>query len=290
MSISMIFMKICGMSLTASYCIAVVILLRLLLCRQPKILSYLLWSVVLFRLLCPVSITGAYSLVRSEVSQFSWEQSAAASEDGAALRRVAERRTGDMESGEGQTAGILDREAPYAVEQDGNAAMRQLFVIGSRIWLTGVTALVAHSLFAAARLRRALRGASAVCADEQKGTTVYEAAGLGTPLVFGVLMPRIYLSAGMKDRERQLVLAHERVHIARRDYLWKLLAWGAVCLHWFNPLVWLAYRLAEADMEMSCDEAALARLGREVRKEYAEALLSLSCAEGNRGGCPTAFD
>ena len=286
MSIGLIFMKICSMSLTASYCIVVVILLRFLFRRQPKILSYLLWSVVLFRLLCPVSVTGAYSLVQPLVSRLSWEQ---ARGGGAALWQGAESRTEEWENGGGQTADLPGRETPYIAAQDENTSVSRLFVICGRVWLAGAAVLAAYSLFAALRLRRALQGASLVCTDGRKEAAVYEAEGLGTPLVFGTLRPCIYLPAGMEDRERQLVLAHERVHIARRDYLWKLLAWGAACLHWFNPLVWLAYRLAETDMEMSCDEAVLARFGQEVRKEYAEALLSLSCADQNRGGCPTAF-
>ncbi len=286
MSVSLIFMKICSMSLTASYCIAVVILLRLLFRRQPKILSYLLWSVVLFRLLCPVSVTGAYSLVQPFVSRLSWEQTRGS---GAALWQAAESRTEERENGERQTADLPGREAPYTAVQGENISVRRLFMVCGRIWLAGVAALAVYSLSAALRLRRALQGVSVVCTGGQKEAAVYEVAGLGTPLVFGVFRPCIYLPVGMEDRERQLVLAHERVHIARRDYLWKLLAWGAACLHWFNPLVWLAYKLAETDMEMSCDEAVLGQFGQEVRKEYAETLLSLSCADKNRGGCPTAF-
>ena len=113
--------------------------------------------------------------------------------------------------------------------------------------------------------------------------------GLATPFVFGIVRPRIYLPTGLQAEERKFVLEHEYVHLARKDYLIKILAWGAVCLHWFNPAVWLSYKLFEKDMEMSCDEAVVRNLGYDVRKEYSSALLSLSYAKAKLVGCPIAF-
>lgn len=281
MNIGLIFMKICNMSLTATYCIAAVVLLRFLLRGQPKIFSYLLWSVVLFRLLCPVTVTGAFSLLRVDPAPFSYETQDYGGK-AAALWSGAESERGETIMEEEAAAGA-DRERPPQNDTAEEWTVRKIFTVGGILWLAGVAVAALYSLWSAFRLRRRLSRAVPA------GNGVYEAAGFDTPFVFGVLRPRIYLPAGMEDGERQLVLAHERVHITRRDYLWKLLAWGAVCLHWFNPFVWLAYRLAEADMEMSCDEAVLARLGYGVRREYSEALLSLSCAGVNRGGCPIAF-
>ena len=275
MSIGLIFMKLCNRSLMATYCIGAVILLRLLLRRQPKIFSYLLWSVVLFRLLCPVTVTGAFSLLRVDPEPFS---AAGIAGDGYSQRDTVTRR------GPEAADGALPTAVSETTELSAEAGRADLFFrVGGYVWLAGVTAAVSYSMWTVRRFRRSLSRS----VPEEDG--VYTVAGLGTPVVFGFLRPRIYLPVGMEDGERQLVLTHERVHIARRDYLWKLLAWGAVCLHWFNPFVWLAYRLAETDMEMSCDEAVLARLGYGVRRAYSEALLSLSCADRNSGGCPIAF-
>lgn len=113
--------------------------------------------------------------------------------------------------------------------------------------------------------------------------------GFTTPFVFGIVRPRIYLPAHIQAEERKFVLEHERVHILRRDYLIKIVAWGTLCLHWFNPAVWLAYKLMEKDMEMSCDEAVIRKLGYDVRKDYSGALLSLSCDRMKLSGCPIAF-
>lgn len=146
--------------------------------------------------------------------------------------------------------------------------------VAALIWLVGAAALLLGSLISLLRLRRSLRGATLV----EPG--VYEAPGLSTAFVLGLAHPRIYLPAGLPIRQRDYVLRHERAHIRRGDWLVKMAAFGAVCLHWFNPLVWLAFSLACRDMEMSCDERVLRELGDGVRAEYSRSLLVM--ASGRR--------
>ena len=286
MNISTFFMKICNMSLTATYCIAAIILLRLLLKRQPKVFSYLLWCVVLFRLLCPVSVSGNYSLLWMDTNLISEEN--LSGYRGARIVALLSRdsvMSDDIPEMSGD--GINDIRAMTAGSgfygREAVRLLQKIFTVGGWIWICGIIVLMAYSLGTTLRFRKFLQGASRTKDD------VFEMEGLTTPFVFGIIRPRIYLSAHLQDQERRFVLEHEHVHIVRKDYLIKILAWGTVCLHWFNPAVWLAYKLMGKDMEMSCDEAVVRKLGYDVRKEYSQALLSLSCDKMKLGGCPIAF-
>lgn len=118
---------------------------------------------------------------------------------------------------------------------------------------------------------------------------IYLADHITTPFVLGVLRPRVYLPSETPEGERAFIIAHERHHIRRHDPLWKLLGYAALCLHWFNPLVWLAFALAGKDMEMSCDEAVIRLLGEDVRAEYSQALLRLATHKKIITGMPLAF-
>ena len=286
MNISPIFMKICNMSLTATYCIAAVILLRFLLRKQPKIFSYLLWSVVLFRLLCPISVTGSYSLLRMDTDMISQENLSGFK--GARIVALLNRDSvmdGDMPEVNGD--GINDIRDVAAesgfYQREAAELLHKIFTVGGWIWLAGAALLIGYSVWTTLRFRKYLQGAS------QVENNVFEMVGLATPFVFGIARPQIYLPAHIQAEERKFVLEHEYVHVARKDYLVKILAWGTVCIHWFNPMVWLAYKLMEKDMEMSCDEGVIRKLGYDVRKEYSNALLSLSCDRLKLGGCPIAF-
>ncbi len=281
MNITTIFITILNMSLTAGYCTLAVILLRFFLKKQPKILSYLLWSVVLFRLLCPVTFSSSLSLLRMDTNVISQENFAGLrSSVGAVWQEGADALTQGI-GNQSEETGILPAGAQ---EQPGVLShMQTLLAAGAWIWLGGMVFLIAYGIRSAYRLRRFLQ--RAVCVEEG----IYEVDGLSSSFVFGVFCPRIYLPAGLPAAEREFVLAHERVHAVRKDYLVKLLAWLARCIHWFNPLAWLAFVLLEHDMEMSCDEAVVRRLGTDVRQDYSRALVALSCDTPQIGSCPPAF-
>ena len=288
--------KILNMSIVSSYCIGVVVLLRFLLLRQPKILSYLLWSVVLFRLLCPVSLSGPYSLLWIDTELFSAERLAAwgkseaetAHWQGESYRQTVDvtRESGGPigKAGENENGGIvpMTEERLFQTERI-NSLLRK----AAWIWLTGVVLSVSYGILMAVRIRLFLQRTHPVMAGEHGN--VFEAEEIRTPFVFGIVRPRIYLPADLSGKERSCVLTHERVHIARMDHLVKIAAWTARSLHWFNPLAWLAFALMERDMEMSCDEAVIRKLGAEARHEYSCALLSLSCGRAGAVGGPLAF-
>ena len=281
MSLTEVFMIILNMSLTASYCIAAVLVLRLFLKKQPKIFSYLLWSVVLFRLLCPVSFSSSFSLLRMDTNVISRENLTA--------RQMTEHTAG-QETGEHPEQMTEDQnEETEAVSQTAQAGQRgatriqTVLAVAAWVWFTGMALWIAYGVWSAYRLCRFLK--KAVCVEDD----LYEAEGISSSFVLGILRPRIYLPAGLSGEEREFVLAHERVHAARKDYLVKILAWLARCIHWFNPLAWLAFALMENDMEMSCDEAVVRRMGMEVKQDYSRALLTLSSETTKIGSYPPAF-
>lgn len=279
MNMTIIFASVLNMSLTASYCIAAVILLRFLLKKQPKILSYLLWSVVLFRLLCPVSLASSFSLLRMDTNVISQADFTA--------QHMAENVIGADKHDDpvvNTNSQNKDVEASPVSETDRGAVFRaQVLSVGAWIWFVGMVLLTGYGIWSLYRLKVFLKKAVHV------KDNVYEMEGTASPFVFGIIRPRIYLPTGLPEKERRYVLEHERVHIARKDYLIKILAWLARCIHWFNPLAWLFFVLMESDMEMSCDEAVLRRLGMEAKEDYSRALLSLSCEQREFGNCPPAF-
>lgn len=280
-----IFITILNMSLTAGYCIVAVILLRFFLKRQSKLLSYLLWSVVLFRLLCPFSLSSQYSLLRMDTNVFSQEAVSkwdVGNMDGAGWNALhgeqnmlQETETGHMDARTGSAEDMT------AMREE--AWIQKAISIAAWVWMAGMLVLICYSMGTAYRLRRSLKGAVLT------GGNQYVAEAIATPFVFGVIRPRIYLPAHLRDEDRKYVLVHEQIHIARKDYLVKLVAYGAVCVHWFNPLVWLAFILMESDMEMSCDEAVLRKMGTDSKKEYSLSLLSLSSERTVFQGSPLAF-
>lgn len=253
----------------AGAAVLVVLLARLALRRAPKLYSYLLWAPVLFRLLCPFPIESVFSLLPAKAQPIP--------------KDILYAGTPRVDTG----FAALDR-AVNSVLPAGEPAMSvnplQVWLAAAQlVWLAGAAVLLLYSLAATLRLRRRLKGAA------REEENIYTAAGLETPFVMGLFRPRIYLPAGLAGEERRYILLHEQTHIRRGDHLWRLLGFFALCLHWFNPLVWLAFYLSGKDMEMSCDEAVLRALGENVKKPYSASLLALASGRRWVGGAPLAF-
>lgn len=267
----MAFSVVGNMSITASAVILCVLLARLLLRRAPKIFSYALWAVVLFRLLCPVSVSSALSLM--------------------GVFRMPAAETGQMEYlpiSADEVAGIpalpeLEADAMAEVLQaTGQGAPAPLSAAGW-VWLGGMAVLLIYNLVQLLRLRRRLVGAAKL------RDNVYLSGHADTPFVLGLLRPKIYLPSSLPEPERAYIIEHEQHHIRRGDPWIRLLAFAALCIHWFNPLVWVAFTLSGRDMEMSCDEAVMKRMGLEIRAAYSSSLLRLSVGKHPKPGTPLAF-
>lgn len=297
--IGQIFLRLLNMSLTAGIVILVVLLLRFFLRRMPKILCCCLWAVVLFRLLCPVSFSAPVSLLGTLGLQTRNGEAALLPEDfgtgrtaGADERLLFEKRTVSgrpKAEWEGQEAevpslpGQVSRAAGLLWPSGMSGIMRVITVV----WLTGVLAMAGYGILSLLNLKKLLRSAREEIAEGNMG--VYDSDRIETPFVLGLLHPRIYLPGHLSGQEKAYILIHERIHIRRGDPFFRLLAYLALCLHWFNPFVWAAFFLSEQDMEMSCDEAVLRKCGNVVKKDYSASVLSLTAGKGKLRGISAAF-
>ena len=265
-----IFERVLNMSLTGSIVIAVVLLARLLLRRAPKIYSYMLWAVVLFRLLCPISLSAGLSVLKPLPVTTTQ-----------GLSTVTYRPVEPVIPASGEIGQEDARPEPAETVKAATGA--QALTLAAAVWLTVGGALAGCSLVQYIVLRRKLREAAPYRGE------VYLSDSIATPFVMGVIAPKIYLPSDTPIAERRFIIAHERHHLHRGDPLWKLLGYLALCVHWFNPLVWLAFFLGGKDMEMSCDEAVLNRLGEDIRADYSQALLRLATHKRLIAGMPLAF-
>ena len=273
---------ILNMTLTASVVIVLVLLARLALRRAPRVCSYALWLVVLFRLLCPVSLTADISLMGlldTPVTEVTAHTSAAAY----VPRDVVHAPAPAVELPVPGVGEAVTDALPQGEEQTAADPLEAPMAIATLIWMAGVAAMVIWGAVSLVRLRRRLVGAVPL----ERG--VYLADHIDTPFVLGLFRPKIYLPSALAERERGYILLHERHHIRRLDHAVKLLAFLTLCIHWFNPLVWLMFVLLGRDMEMSCDEAVMKRLGEAVRADYSASLLRLATGRKIIAGAPLAF-
>ena len=265
---------ILNMSLTASVIILCVMAARLLLKKAPKIYSYALWGVVLFRLLCPVSFTAPVSVLEATKPQVTEVGNVSV----VTYRYV---------QSTAEEAGLAEphiRTEPVSVQELQQLDPRETILdIASHIWLAGMAAMTIYSAGIYFRLHRQLREAILW----KKG--IYLCDFIDSPFVLGLFHPRIYLPSDTPMKERRYIIAHERHHIRRWDHIVKWLAYIALCIHWFNSLVWIAFILAGKDMEMSCDEAVIKKLGEHIRADYSASLLRLATGRRMITGTPLAF-
>lgn len=279
MPLRTVFSAVLNMSITASIAVLVILLARMMLKRAPKNFSYALWAVVLFRLLCPVSLTAEFSLMglfqapTTDTGRIEYVS---------LLESNAEGPAGKVDV----PASDLDQNAGSRVEPSEARAAGSVDVlvsIASIVWICGVGAMVTFHLLQLIQFRRKL----VVSIPLQDN--IYLADYIPTPFVMGLIHPKIYLPSAMSDAEQSYIIQHEKHHIRRCDHIVKLLAFAAVCVHWFNPLVWLAFALSSKDMEMSCDEAVMKQMGRDIRADYSASLLQFSTGKRVILGTPLAF-
>ena len=280
-----VFMYVLDMTKTASIVIAVVLLARLLLKKAPKIFSYALWAVVLFRLLCPVSIEAPVSVVpRMELISESYTLA----DDPISLGdagQAAQRAVGDALNG-----GLGVQHIP-TTEPNGRGGVEHVtsnwwegwILFGQYVWLAGIGIMVIYSVVSYILLSRKLIGAVPL------RDNIYLADHIGSPFVMGFIRPKIYLPSSLSEQEQAYIILHEQHHIRRLDHVVKGLSFLALCIHWFNPLVWTAFVLSGKDMEMSCDEAVVKQLGEGIRGDYSASLLSLATGRRIIAGTPLAF-
>ncbi|MGE5677499.1 MAG: M56 family metallopeptidase, partial [Pseudomonadota bacterium] len=257
------FIAILNMSLIASFVALGVILIRIPLKKAPKIFSYGLWIIVLFKLLCPFTIESVLSPVPVKAEPVP--------------RDIIYSQTPYIDSGIHFVDNSINRVITNTVSPANHAAspntMKVVLFVLSCIWLAGIAILLLYALVSYFRLKARLSVAIPVHKN------IYETDRIKTAFVLGIANPKVYIPVGLDRQEVDYILRHEETHIRRRDHLIKPLAFIAVCVHWFNPVVWFSYYLAMRDMELSCDESVLKRYGSDIRRDYSNSLLSLSAKQ-----------
>ena len=232
---SELFLTVLNMSLTASYVIIFVILIRLLLKKAPKVISYALWGVVAFRLIIPFSFESMFSLMPRNTNPVPIPHD------------IIYQQSPQINSGIEVVDSFVSQSLP-APAIGASVNPLQIFVeIGAYIWVLGIIALLIYSLVSILILKRRLKSAQLVEKD------VFEAKNLKTPFVLGLFRPKIYIPSGLSADEKSYIILHEQTHIRRFDHMVKMVTFLILCIHWFNPLVWVAFLLMSTDMEMSCD-------------------------------------
>ena len=267
-----LFLKIINMSISASWLILAVLILRLDLKKAPKWVNVLLWGIVAVRLICPLSFESALSLIpSSETIPLDIEMAAKPTIDSGvpAINSVVNP--------------VLSSFAPPQHVLTSANPLQIWIPILNIIWLIGVGALLLYTAVSYWRLCRKVD-----TAVRYKGN-IFQSENVSSPFVLGIIKPRIYLPFNMNGQDLEHVVAHEQAHIRRKDHWWKPLGFLLLTIHWFNPLMWLAYVLLCRDIELACDEKVIKELGNEQRADYMQALVACSVNRRMIAACPLAF-
>ena len=267
-----VFLKLLNLSISASWLVLAVLVLRLVSKRSPKWMNVLLWGIVALRLMLPFSIESALSLIPSaetlspEVVQFD----------------PAPTITSGVE--------FIDNAVNPSLSESFAAAplasVNPLYVwtyLAGWVWLIGLGAMLLYALASYLRLRRRV-SVSLPIQDN-----IYLCDAISSPFILGVVKPHIYLPSGLDEVQRQNVLSHERAHLARRDHWWKPLGFALLAVYWFNPVLWLAYTLLCRDIELACDERVIRTMDESAVKTYSTVLLACSMPRKAVITCPLAF-
>lgn len=257
-----VFVQILSMSVSAGWTILVIAAVRLVLHRVPKRILYPLWAAAAFRMCCPFSIHSLYSLMPSAI-------------DPSVQLIVQPPLNGQMPTGVGAP--------PVGLTDVANASAGWDWTLFfAAVWAAGLCFLLLFGAIQTGRLANRLKSLEPAAGFLP---AAYLPAGAHSTFLFGVIRPCVYLPKGLSEREQEYIFTHELSHLRRGDHIAKPLFWLLVCVHWMNPLAWLAFYLFEMDMEKSCDERVIQRMAgkapstallTEVKKEYSSVLLKLS--------------
>ena len=275
----LLFIRVLNMSLTGSFVILAVLVMRLLLRKAPAIFSYCLWAIVLFRLLCPISFSAVFSPLNALQAPLT-EQGRIEYIPEALLQYD---RSAAQPGAAADSAATTMYQNTAATASSGAMSSSGLLKIAADVWLAGILIMTLYSLLALIRLKGKLKTAS------RERDNIYITEAVSTPFVIGLMRPRIYLPSILDEHEMRYILLHEQIHLRRKDHIVKIISFAALCLHWFNPLVWAAFFQSGKDMEMSCDEAVIRKIGSGMKKEYTTSLLCLSTGKRIVNGVPLAF-
>ena len=269
--LSEVFLKIVNMSISASWLVLAVLLLRLVLKKAPKWVSVLLWGFVAIRLICPFSIESMLSLIPSAETvspeiMMDW--------------------TPEISTGIGSVDTVINPiiTQTFAPNPATSANPLQILIpVAGIFWLVGIAVMLLYTAISYFLLRRKVSTAVLL------RNNIYQSENVDSPFVLGIIKPKIYLPFQMDGKNLEHVIAHEESHIRRKDHWWKPFGFVLLALHWFNPLMWLGYILLCRDIELACDEKVIKEMDNENRADYTQALVACSVNRRRIAACPLAF-
>ena len=266
-----LFLKIINMSISASWLVLAVLILRFVLKKAPKWINVLLWGIVAIRLICPFSFESTLSLIPSAET---------------IPLNIGMDSTPTINSGISAINNAVNPIISQSNTPMAGASVNLLQItigIYEYIWIFGMIALALYTAISYWRLRRKVDTAV------RYKDNIFQSENVSFPFVLGIIKPRIYLPFKMNGQYLEYVVAHEQAHICRKDHWWKPLGFLLLMIHWFNPLMWLAYVLLCRDIELACDEKVIKELGNEQRGDYTQALVACSVNRRMIAACPLAF-
>ena len=271
-----IFLKLLNMSITAGWLILAVLCIRLLFRKIPKWVNCLLWGVVAIRLICPFSIESQFSILPST------EPIKSSTVVEGEVQNYIPSIDSRLTIVENTINPMLTETFAYN-ESDSAAPLQIVTYAAGLVWCCGMVLLIICAMGSAVKLHKLVK--EAVCVRDN----IYICDVVKSPFILGIFRPRVYLSSALREREMDYILAHESAHLKRKDHWWKALGYLLLCIHWFNPLCWMAYSLLCKDIELACDEKAAKDMTFHEKKEYSNVLLSCARQRSLIMLCPLAF-
>lgn len=266
-----VFLKLFNMSVTASWLVLAVLVLRVFLKKAPKSVRCVLWALVGIRLICPFSVESAISLMPSTQT---------------VPDSIISGPSFDIQTG---VAGVDMRVNNYLGDRYFEGVTvpagtgSNIMAVLAMIWTAGILVMLIYTLVSYVKLHRKVNEAV------EFQDNIWFCDRIATPFILGVFRPRIFLPSAISESDMPYVIAHEKAHLKRHDHWWKPLGFALLSVYWFNPVLWIAYILLCRDIELACDEKVIKDLGTENKKPYAEALINCSVSRKTIAACPLAF-
>lgn len=283
-----LFLKIINMSISASWLVMAVLILRLVLKKAPKWVNVLLWGIVAVRLVCPFAFESTVSLIPDFIGSGDFVSKWMDDYIGDVDIHHPDSVSYDAAIGAGREP-ISDGEGGYYIvtkhDQLGepDTIENTVMPVLSVVWLAGMLLLAFYTSTSYWHLCRNVDTAV------RYKDNLFQSENVSSPFVLGLIKPRIYLPFSINGQDLEHVIAHEQAHIHRKDHWWKPLGFLLLTIHWFNPFVWLSYVLLCWDIELACDEKVIRELGNEQRADYTQALVACSINRHTIAACPLAF-
>ncbi|QSX08221.1 hypothetical protein J0B03_10550 [Alkalibacter rhizosphaerae] len=263
------FLQVLNMTFVGSFVILFVLVARLLLKKAPKKYSYLLWIVVLFRLIVPFSVKSVLSLIPVNPTPI--------------VRETIYSATPQITTGITNVDQSINAMLPAIRGNGAGNPMVDWIFFAALLWLMGVAFFMISGAVSLSKTKNSVKNAI------HWKDNVYRSKEVKIPFVMGLVKPRIYMPDYLNQSEEEYILLHEQTHIKRLDHGIRILSYLVLSLHWFNPLVWIAFWRSGDDMEMSCDESVINTLGYSLKKDYSQSLLNFATGKRTFGISPLAF-